>query len=172
VVDVAVRPVDRRPARLSRAVAAIAGLLALVAGGFYSWLALGVGGIGVLSLGVGLVVGATAPVTLGAFALLLGGVLAGAGGAPVVTTLVAVTLAVVAGDVGATAVSVGRQLGRAADTTRLEAVHAGGSLAVGFLTAGVGYGLYRTGTGGRPVAALVFALVAVFFLVIALDTEG
>lgn len=161
--------IDRRPARLSRGLALAAGLVAVATSGAYAWGALWVGTLGLLVLAVGLVRGRDAAVTLGATGLFVGGVVAGVRGAPAVPVLVAVTASVVAWDAGGTATGVGRQLGRAAETRRLEAVHAGASLAVGAVTAGAGYAVFRTATGGQPAAALLFALLAAALLVVALD---
>jgi hypothetical protein len=118
---------------------------------------------------MGLVRGMTAGVTVGAFGLFAGAILAGAQSAPVVPVLIGVTFAVLAWDVGGTAISLGQQLGRDADTVRPEAVHMTGSIAVGVVTAGVGFGLYQTGTSEQPVAALVFLVIAAVLLVAALD---
>lgn len=161
--------VDRRPARSSRGVALAAGLSAVATSGAYAPGALGVGALGVLMLAAGLVRGRDAAVTLGAAGLVAGAVVAGVRGAPAAPVLVAVTASVVAWDAGGTATSVGRQLGRAADTRRVEAVHAGASIAVGAVTAAVGYAVFQTATGGQPAAALVFALLAAALLVVALD---
>jgi hypothetical protein len=161
--------VDRRPARLSRGLALAAGLVAVATSGAYAPGAIGVGALGLLVLAAGFVRGRDAAVTLGAAGVFAGAVVAGVRGAPAVPVLVAVTASVVAWDAGGTAMDVGRQLGRAADTRRLEAVHAGASLAVGAVTAGVGYAVFRTATGGQPAAALLFALLAAALLVVALD---
>jgi hypothetical protein len=163
------RTVDRSPARLGRVASVGAGLLALVSTGLYSWPALAAGSLGLSLLLVGLVRGANGPVSGGAFSLFLGAVLAGAGGAPVLRTLVGVTAAVLAWDVGGNAIGVGAQLGREADTTRLEAVHVASSVAVGAAVAGAGFGLYRLGTGEQPTAVLVLLAVAAVLLVEALS---
>lgn len=161
--------VDRSPARLGRGVSVGAGLLALLSVGLYSRPALAVGGAGLVLLVVGLIRGSDAAVTVGAFGLFAGAILAGARGAPVAPVLVSVTSAVLAWDAGGSAIGVGNQLGRDADTRRLEAVHLTASALVGAVTAGAGFGLYRAGTGGRPAAALVLLLVAAVLLVAALD---
>lgn len=163
------RPVDRSPARLGRWASVGAGLLALVSGGFYSWPALATGSFGLLLLAGGLVRGANRPVSVGAFCLFGGAILAGAQGAPVLPVLVGVTFTVLAWDIGGNAIGVGAQLGREADTVRLEVVHAAASLLVGAVVAGVGFGLYRTATGGQPIAALVFLVLAAVLLVEALS---
>lgn len=161
--------VDRRPAAFSRSLSAFAGVLALVTSGFYSWIALAVGVIGLAVHAVGLVRGETPAVTAGTFGLFLGAIVAGAQGAPIPSVLAAVVLAVVAWDVGGNAVSIGRQLGRSADTVRIELVHAVASLAVGTLTAGVGYGVYWFGAAGQPVPAVVFLLLGAVLLIATLD---
>lgn len=161
--------VDRSPARLGRGVSVGAGLLALLSVGLYSRPALAVGAPGLVLLVVGLIRGSDAAVTVGAFGLFAGAILAGARGAPVAPVLVSVTSAVLAWDAGGSAIGVGNQLGRDADTRRLEAVHLTASALVGAVTAGAGFGLYRAGTGGRPAAALVLLLVAAVLLVAALD---
>lgn len=163
------RAVDRSPARLGRGVSIGAALVALLASGLHSWPALAAGTLGLLLLVAGLVRGSDAAVTVGAFGLFAGAIVAGARGAPALPVLVSVTSAVLAWDAGGSAISVGDQLGRDADTRRLEAVHLTASALVGAMTAGVGYGLYRAGAGGRPVAALVLLVVAAVLLVAALD---
>lgn len=145
-----------------------AGVIALGTSGFYSWLALAVGVSGLVLLAVGLVRGATAAVTTGSFGLFGSAVVAGVQGAPVEPILVSVVAVVVAWDVGGTAISLGKQLGRETETRRLEAVHAIGSVAVGVATAGVAYGLYRTGPSEQPVAALVFSVIGAVLLLEAL----
>ena len=162
-------PIDRSPARLSRWASLVAALVALVSSGFYSWPALVTGTLGLGLLGVGLARGRITGVTVGAFGLFAGAILAGAQGAPVIPVLIGVTFAVLAWDLGGSAISIGDQLGRDADTVRLEAVHMTGSIAVGVVTAGVGFGLYQTGDSGQPVAALVFLVIASVLLVAALD---
>ncbi|WP_254532818.1 DUF7519 family protein [Natrinema gelatinilyticum] len=162
------KTIPRAPARLSSWGSVIAAFVALGASGFYSWPALAVGTGGVLLLAVGLVRGANSAVTIGTFGLFMGGIIAGIQSAPVVPVLVSVTFSVLAWDVGGSAISIGKHLGRDADTRRIEAVHMTSSGVVGVVTASMGYGLYRTGTGEQPVAALVFLLIAAVLLVEAL----
>lgn len=145
-----------------------AAFLALGVSGFYSWPALAIGTVGLVLFAVGLVRGVNAAVTIGAFGLFAGGIVAGARDVPAVPVLVSVTCSVLAWDVGGSAISIGKQLGREADTRRIEVVHMTASGVVGVVTAGVGYGLFRTGTGEQPVAALVFLLIAAVLLVEAL----
>lgn len=162
------RAIDRSPARLSRWASLSAAFVALVSSGFYSWPALAAGTIGLLLLAVGLARGTNAPVTIGASGLFVGAIVAGAQRAPVIPVLVSVTFTVLAWDVGGSAISIGRQLGRDANTMRLEAVHMAASAVVGAIVAGIGYGVYRAGTSEQPVAALVFLVIAAILLVEAL----
>lgn len=161
--------IDRGPTRFSRWVAAFAGGLAFVTTGFYSWIALAVGSVGLVVLWIGLARGRTALVTGGAFGLFLAAIVAGAQGAPVGPVLAGVVLGVVAWDTGGNAIGIGEQLGRSADTTRIEVLHAGASLVVGAFTAGIGYGVYRFGSAGQPVAAVTFLLIGAVLLIATLD---
>jgi hypothetical protein len=161
--------VDRRPSRAGTGLALLPALVAALAGGLYTWPGLLVGLVGLLGLAAGLTRGSRTAVTLGAAGLFAGALLAGAEGAPVGPVLVGAAAAVVAWDVATTAVSVGEQLGRAAETRRLEATRALASAGVGVVTVSLSYGVYLAGAGGRPVAALLFLLVAAVLLVAALD---
>lgn len=156
--------IDRTPTSLSRWLAVGAGLLALVASGFYSWAALTLASLGLGLLGLGLARGSNRALTGGAAGQFAGAILAGAQGAPVLPVLGAVVLVVLAWDVGSFGIGVGNQLGRAAETRRIELVHAAGSAGVGSLVVIGGYGVYRLGSGGQPVAALFFLLVGAVVL--------
>lgn len=158
------RAIDRSPARLSSWIATGAGIVAVVTSGLYSWFALACGLLGLSVVGIGLVRGSRGMVTAGAVGLFAGTLVAGAGGAPTLLIVLSVTATVVTWDVGASAISIGDQLGREADTTRIEAIHAAASISVGVVTAGIGYGIYRTTAAGQPLAALVFLLLAAVLL--------
>ncbi|MGM0590815.1 MAG: DUF7519 family protein [Halobacteriota archaeon] len=160
--------VDHSPARLSAAIAAVAAFLSLASSGGYSWSGLGLGGVGFLVVAFGLLDGRRWAVTVGACGLFAGVVAAGVEGSPVVVVLVGVVATVVAWDAGHTAITVGRQLGRAADTARVEAVHATSTVLVGATTAGIGYGLFQTASSGQPPLALVLLLLAALLLASAL----
>lgn len=84
------------------------------------------------------------------------------------TLLVAAAGTVVAWDANERATNVGEQLGRLAETRRLEAVHAAGSLAVGVVAVGVGTVAAGLGSPGLPLSALAGLLVAVLLLTAAL----
>jgi len=161
--------VDHGPAQFGSWVAALAGGLAFVMSGFYSWPALIVGAIGLVLLWAGLVRGSTATVTTGAFGVFLAAIIAGSQSAPIIPVLASIVFAVVAWDTGGNAISIGKQLGRSANTMRVEVVHIGASFAVGLLTAGIGYAIYVFGTGGQPVAAVVFLLLGAVLLIATLD---
>jgi len=161
--------VDRRPSRAGAGLTLAPALVAALAGGLYTSPGLLLGVAGLLGLGIGLARGSRTAVTLGGAGLFAGAVLAGVEGAPVGPVLVGAAAAVVAWDVATTAVSVGEQLGRDAETGRLETTHALASAGVGAVTVGLSYGVYLAGAGGRPVAALLFLLVAAVLLVAALD---
>lgn len=157
-------PVDRSPVRFSGTVAIASAFAAALAVGVYAPLALAVGVPGVLLLVAGTVRGTRWAVTGGAVVLFGSVLLAGARGAPPLALLVGTVTAVLAWDGAGTAIDLGEQLGRAAPSRRLQAVHLGATALVGLLATIVGYGLYRTATGGQPVAALVFLLVAAVLL--------
>lgn len=160
--------VDRSPSAFGRALALVAGVLALAAAALGAVLAIPLGALGLLALAVGVTRSARTWVSVGAGGLFLGVAVAGVEGAPPEPLLVGAVGAVVAYDAGTNAVEVGRQLGRAASTGRAEAVHAAASLLVGALAVAVGYGVYRAATGGQPVTALALLLLGVVALVSAL----
>ncbi len=158
-------PVSRRPRLLSASVAVLAGLVTVGAAGFYSWNAIALGAVGVFLLAAGLATARNGIVTGGAAALVVSAFLAGLAGAPPVPLLLAAIAAILAGDLGNTAIGLGAQLGTDARTYRLEATHMGASGFVGVLTGGLGYGLFQVGAGGQPIVALVFLVVAAVLLV-------
>ena len=84
---------------------------------------LAVGAVGAAVLLAGLVRQSRRRVTVGAAGLLLGTVHVGLSGAPPSLALVGVTATVVAWDAAGTVIVLGDQLGRAADTACVEAVH-------------------------------------------------
>ncbi|AUX09806.1 hypothetical protein AArcSl_2181 [Halalkaliarchaeum desulfuricum] len=165
----ATRPIDRSSTTVGSGLSAFAALFSFVVTGFYSWGGLLAGAVGLVLLLAGLVRGTTAPVTIGGFGLVIAGIVAGAQGAPVVSVLAGVVFAVIAWDAAGLAIGLGKQLGRGADTTRLELFHVAGSLAVGIVSAGIGYAIYVFATGGQPVGAVVFLLVGTLLLLVVLE---
>ena len=160
--------VTYRPSTLGSSLSLFAGLFSLLGFALASVDALAVGALSLLLLAGGLYAPSRGAVTLAAACLLLAILLAGARGAAPEALLVASLGAVLAWDIGEFAVGVGEQLGRDADTSRLELVHAAVTLLIGAVAAGVGYAVYRGIAGGQPMAALVFLLVGVVAAVAAL----
>ncbi|QWC19597.1 hypothetical protein [Halorubrum sp. 2020YC2] len=150
--------VDARPptvavvASLAAAgVAATAGAVASPLGGAL----LGVAALGFLGGGLR---GSTRVLTWGAAVGVVGVGVAGYRGAPVEALLVAGVGLAVAWDVADHGVGLGEQVGRGARVRRNVAVHAGASLLVGALAAGLVYGVTLAVGGGQPVAALALLL--------------
>lgn len=98
---------------------------------------------------------------------LLAGAVATAAHPPLVVALVVGALVV--WDVGEFAVRVGEEVGRDADTTRVEAIHAAGSVGVGLVAALVAGGAWAlvqqlNASGRVALVALAVAVVGVFML--------
>jgi hypothetical protein len=98
---------------------------------------------------------------------LLAGAVATASNPPLVVALVVGAL--VAWDVGEFAVRVGQEVGRDADTTRVEAIHAAGSVGVAVVAALVAGGAYAlvqvlNASGRVALVALAIAVVGTFLL--------
>lgn len=163
--------IDRSPTRLGSGIALLAALLAAVASGPYSWIALGTGTVGFALVLVGVVVGERAACTTGSAGLFVGVIAAGARGAPVPIVIGGGVAAVVAWDSAGTAIDLGAQLGRAADTTRLELVHVAGTTTVGCLAAGIAWTVYRVGIGTYSLTVPALLLVAALCIAVALATR-
>lgn len=104
--------------------------------------------------------------TAGAFLSVLGAGLFNV--VPTRTLLVATAGTVVAWDAGDRAISLGEQLGRLAQTRRLEAVRTGSTLLVGAVAVALAPIVEGFGSPGLPLAALVALLVSVLLLTAAL----
>lgn len=126
-----------------------------------------VAGAGLLSAGVGL--GDRRLVSVGAASLLIAVVFAGVSGASVAALFVGAGGTVFAWDAGGTAIDLGAQLGREADTRRLEVVHAGASAGVAILAGVVGLGVFAAMAGGQPLASLLLLLLAAILLLSGID---
>lgn len=159
--------VDRSPPRIAGAVAVGAGVVA-TATTLFSSLGPLTGALGLVCLLNGLLWSSRRAITIGACLLFAGVLLAGVDGAPAGPLLVGTVAAVVAWDVGHAAIGIGRQLGRGADTRRLEATRAAAAVGVGLFAAALGYVVFRLGASGRPTTALVLLLFAGVALVSAL----
>lgn len=148
---------DPRPSWTGTALAGLVGLVAVTAqaaGGP----AVAVGGVGLLALVLGLRMGSMRAVSLGAVGLFAGVLVAGAVGVPAELLLVSVAASVVAWDVAAQAISIGEQVGRAADTARAELVHAAGSALVATAAVGAAYVVFRVLPGGSVLALALLLL--------------
>ncbi|WP_207891180.1 DUF7519 family protein [Natrarchaeobius oligotrophus] len=134
---------------------------------------LAVAGVGLVAVGLfgGRPVGRRRLVDYGSLATFAGVVVAGLEGAAIEPTLLATVAVVVAWDLGGSAIDLGEQLGREADTRRLEVVHAVSSALVGLATVTVGFGTYAVAAGGQPVGAVVLLLLAATFATLALGTR-
>lgn len=161
--------ITRRPAPRSAALAGGIGAVATVAavtGGPVP--ALGATA-GVTAVVIGTVTGRRGVVDGGALVAFLGVVFAGANDAPAAPVLLGTIATVVAWDVGTNAASLAGQLGRRADTVRVELLHATASIAVGVAAAIAGYVLFRLGPSGQPITTLFVLLVAGTLLTLALN---
>jgi hypothetical protein len=162
--------ISRSPAYLSSGLSLGAALVAAAAMAVQSEPALLLCLVGVLALGAGLIVGLQPFVTVGALGLVGGVIAGGVAGAPPLAALVAVTAAILAWDLGGTAIVLGEQLGRDAPTARLELAHATGSAVVGVVSVAAGYAVFETATGGQPVSGVFGLVLAVLVLIIGLRT--
>jgi len=156
--------ITRRPTTLSGGLSLVVGSLVLVLGALVSVPAIGPGVLGVTSLGLAVTYGRRRLADLGGVGLLLTTVAAGLSGSELLTLGCAVG-AVLAWDLANNAIELGEQLGRETDTSRAELVHAGATLGVGLVTAGTSYVIYRSATGGQPVTAVFFLLLAAVALI-------
>ena len=159
--------IDRKPTRLSSVLALGAAALTTAASAYspFAFVSCLLGG---LVLVAGLAGGDQRAITTAGGLLVVGVVLGGVVGAPVAPTLVGVTGALLAVDLGSTAVTVGDQLGRRAPTARLELVHATGSVLVGAGLVAGGLVVHGTAAGSQPVTGVFGLVVAVVVLFVAL----
>ena len=162
------REIDRSPARLSSALAVSAAALAAGTSALTTSTAIAVGVAGLVVVALGVVRGSRRAVTLGATALLVAALVGGLFSGTPYLLVPGVIATVLAWDFGEQAISVGEQLGREADTTQLEITHAAASTVVGVGAGALGYGIYLVSSGGQPVPALVFLLLAAVVLTSAL----
>jgi hypothetical protein len=169
VVGVTDYELVRRPSRQSVAIGGVAGSFAVVAsvpgGPTPTLIALA----GVVTLLAGVWRGRHDIVDGGglvAFGGVVVAALSGAGAMPVVFGSVA---AVVAWDSATNSVSLSDQVGRGADTGRVEVLHALVGAAVGLLGGGLAFVLFRVGPTRQPVTTLFVLLLAAAVLVVALN---
>ena len=158
--------VGHSPARLSGALAVVSALIAVLASGFASVLALLFGVLGLVALATGVfALHSQRAVGVGTAVIFLGVLVSGLMGNTTPMLLAATIGSILALDLGQNAISIGRQLSDDAYTRRGETVHAMASVAVGVLVAGLGYGMFLASSGGQPVGAVVLLLLAAVFLI-------
>lgn len=162
MVDVST--VDHSPTVPSRLIAVSAATVAFLTTLQATPGSVGVALLGASTLALGALTGSRLALDGGAGLLFLGVVLAAAFTAQPAIPLVGAVATVVAWDVGDTGVGLGRQLGTAAPTQRLEAVRTGASLAVGLGAAVGAYAVYILAAGNQPLPALVLLLFAAVVL--------
>jgi len=158
--------VDHSPTRFSSIAAVVAAVIAGVTSAPFALYAipLGLGGIAVLASG--LFMGANRlRVTMGAAGLFLSVLIAGLFGTGPEILLVSGAATVLAWNFGQNAISLGEQIGASSRTRRNEIIHASAATIVAMVGAGVGYGVYVIGSGGRPVAAVGMLALALVFMI-------
>jgi hypothetical protein len=160
---------SRRPAWRSALVPAVVGSFAVAASAAAGALAALVTVAGVVVLVAGVLVASHRVVDAGGFVAFLGFLVGAVGDASAAPVVLGVTASVVAWDAGGNAVSLGRQLGRGADTVRVETLHALTSATVGVAGAVVGLLLFVSGPTRQPVTTLFVLVLAGAALVAALD---
>lgn len=157
---------DHAPTRLSTLLAVGAALVAVLTISFSSiLLAIPVGVVALVLIGLGLAGGYRTPIGLGVgllfFGLILIGTFLGAG----VESLLTGTLAcILTWDLGENAINVGEQLTRDAPTVRTEGFHAVASVMTGVVGSAIAYGIYAVASGGKPLPALVLMLAGTVLL--------
>lgn len=169
--DAAGTEATRRPTTIDAGVAAGSAVLAAAAAAYGSLPAFGATLVGACLLVLGLLYGRRPAVDVAGLALFVGVLAAGFEGGSVEATLVGTVACVVAWDLGQCAIDLGEQLGREADTARLEAIHVASSVLIGVVTVSVGYALYVVAAGGQPAAALVLLLLAAALVTIGLGAR-
>jgi hypothetical protein len=124
----------------------------------------GIALLGASTLALGVLTGARLALDAGTGLLFVGVVLAAAFTATPAIPLLGAVATVVAWDIGDTGIGLGRQLGQAAPTRRLEALHAGASIGVGLGAAVSSYAVFLLAAGNQPLPALVLLLFAAVVL--------
>ena len=159
----------RAPAHLSLTVGAVLGVIGLgviALSGVPLALPLGIGSAGVVGLGI--YRRSRTLVTVGGLGMLSGIALMGILGAEPISVLSATIAVALMWDAIQNAFTVGRRLGRAAETRRVEVVHIAATGVVTALVAGCGYIVALVPSGTNSPVALMILLVAVVVIMIAL----
>lgn len=161
---------QHRPTRLSGALALLAAGIALVMSLQGVFVAFAVAAGGGLAVAAGLVRGSRGWLAVGAIGLFAGLVLASLSGTATIPVLVGTVATLVAWDSGEHAIGLGEQLGRQADTTRQEVVHAGASGTVGAVGIGLALTIAHVEFGAVPLSAFLVGLLASIVCIAALRT--
>jgi hypothetical protein len=157
--------ITRRPPVSSSLVAGAAAVVTVPIAGLGSTTGLAFAAIGFVVFAVGLWWSHRRAIDAGSVALFFGVVVGGIGTTVVEPTVVGTITTILAWDIAHGAVDLGEQLGREAETTRLEAVHVISSSLVGLLSGTVGYAIYVV-AGGQPVAAAVLLVLAALLIIV------
>jgi hypothetical protein len=160
---------DRSPSPTGLALTVVPAVVAALASAMFLPAA-AVALLAVLVLTVGVRNASRRLLTLGAVVLFGAVLLAGATEAPTAFVLAGAGATVVAWDAGTNAVTVGRQLGAAADTRRLEVVHALATTGVAAVVGIVGFGAFRLASGGQPTVGVALLLLAALLFSYLLDS--
>ena len=160
--------VDHSPPWIAVGATGVAASIVVIAAALATALGGGVAAVGSLVSLAG-VVRSSRRVLGGGVVILAAGVFAaGITGGTAEPVLVATLGVALVWDFGEHAIGLGEQLTKQTDATRNVAVHAAGSVAVGAVTAGVGYGVFTGVTAGQPLVALFFLLAGAVGLAAAL----
>lgn len=158
--------VSHSPATISSVVAVAAGLMAVLASGLFSILALGLGLFGLAGIAAGLfVVESKRAVDAGSAIVFLAVIVSGIYGNTAPFLLLGALGTILAFDMGNNAFSVGGQLSEQTRTQRGELAHVAASVAFGAIAAGLAYAVYLVGAGGQSVAVLAGLLLGALLLV-------
>ncbi|MCU4741268.1 hypothetical protein OB955_06155 [Halobacteria archaeon AArc-m2/3/4] len=158
--------VTHKPARLSGGLAVGCGLLAVLTSAPATIIALLIGVFGLAGLAAGqFVLESRRAAGVGTALIFVGVLVSGVLGNSEVLVTVSTLATILAFDLSQNAFSVGAQMSSATDTTRGEIIHAAASFFVGSVAIVVAFAVYFVvGTGGQPIAALAFVLLAAVIL--------
>ncbi len=154
---------------VSSGVALIGGGVALAAVAPAGWVALAVGGVGVVSVVVGIVRRRRAAVTAGSLLVFAGVLVAGVHGLPPGLALFGTLAAIVTWDSGTHGIELDEQIGLETPAVRGEAVHAGTTLVVGVVIASLAYLVALVSAGRFPALAAIAIVAGVWFLAMGLE---
>lgn len=126
--------------------------------------AIAIGTLGIIIFTLGLISSSRQLLSIGTVFLFIGMIAGGIFQTSTEQLLVGMTAVVLSWDTGEHAINIGEQLGRDAKTRRAELSHFANSTLVGIIAVLTGYIIFKIGTGGQPVAALILLLFAAIVL--------